>query len=161
MKVDDRLRLRFESYVVAEPACGCWLWLGGLDGSGYGKFSVTSEGRRKLWGAHRVSWILAGGSITKDRPCILHRCDNRACVNPDHLYAGTILENNYDRALRNRNGVGPLPHGVRRSTCGRRYRASIHLGGDETYLGYCNSVEEAANRVEKAKKEFFRSLGWR
>lgn len=82
----------------------CWLWTGRLF-QGYGIIT-----RKKLFGketvAHRISWILSRGSIPSDL-CVLHNCpggDNRACVNPEHLWLGTRGDNNRDREAKGRGG---------------------------------------------------------
>src|SRR6185369_231459 len=75
----------------------CWDWTGSLRGGGYGQIKVGP----KLWDAHRYSWTLHFGEIPNGM-WVLHKCDNRKCVNPEHLYLGTALDNNRDTAIRER-----------------------------------------------------------
>jgi hypothetical protein len=93
---------RFEQYVripVADDAC--WEWTASRDKKGYGCFSVGD-----FWAkAHRVSYELYVGPITFGM-YVLHRCDNPACVNPDHLLAGTAKQNTHDMWAKNRAKVG-------------------------------------------------------
>jgi hypothetical protein len=77
---------------------GCWLYNGCKTRFGYGKFAITGG-----WVlAHRISWLLSFGNIPEDS-CVLHRCDNPGCVNPDHLFLGTQLDNIYDMVFKGRN----------------------------------------------------------
>jgi hypothetical protein len=78
----------------------CWIWLAGTKGGGYGSFNV---GSRKSERAHRVAWTIFNGPIPSDK-CVLHKCDNRRCVKPQHLFLGTIGENNHDRHAKGRDG---------------------------------------------------------
>jgi hypothetical protein len=66
----------------------CWLWTARVDRCGYGAFSLS---RRTIVRAHRFSWELERGPVPA-RACLLHRCEQRRCVNPDHLYIGSAHE---------------------------------------------------------------------
>lgn len=77
----------------------CWLWTGAKTGAGYGALKVAG----KMRGAHVVSFELHGGTVSPGL-CVLHRCDVRACVRPEHLFLGSKGDNNRDRASKGRNG---------------------------------------------------------
>jgi hypothetical protein len=84
---------------VQVTGAGCWLWQGARSASGYGNFKP----RRGLRvSAHRIAWELVHGAIP-DGLCVLHRCDVKPCVNPAHLWLGTIADNNADRAAKGRS----------------------------------------------------------
>lgn len=82
---------------IASNSSGCWEWTASRTPQGYGKFKSFGE---QL--AHRVSFILHISPLTKDI-CVLHKCDNPSCVNPDHLFLGDRDLNNKDRAAKGRS----------------------------------------------------------
>ncbi len=81
---------------------GCWEWRGYRNPKGYG---FTRPGGRGVKGvlAHRLSWELHRGEIPEGMQ-VLHRCDNPPCVNPEHLFLGTNLDNIRDRVAKGRPG---------------------------------------------------------
>ena len=93
---------RFWIKVDKSIASGCWEWQSAIRGNGYGAFftHLIEEGR-KCHGAHRYSWMLANGPIP-DGLWVLHKCDNRICVNPDHLFLGDRTDNMRDCAQKGR-----------------------------------------------------------
>jgi hypothetical protein len=85
---------RFLSKVTPEPNTGCWLWTGALAGGGYGYLGRGGQGAGNVQ-AHRASWEIHNGPIP-DGLWVLHRCDNRQCVSPAHLFLGTQSDNMRD-----------------------------------------------------------------
>ncbi len=92
------IRARFERSYRVDPS-GCWLWTKGLNKDGYGKFTLFY----KTMTAHRLSWLLHFGSLPNLHPhlahgtCVCHTCDRPACVNPAHLWLGSMGDNAKDR----------------------------------------------------------------
>lgn len=80
----------------------CWLWTGTRTNTGYGQFVVPHNRRFQ---AHRYAWHLANGPIPAGM-FICHHCDNPPCVNPAHLWPGTVADNNRDRSAKGRSAVG-------------------------------------------------------
>jgi hypothetical protein len=91
----------FWSYVNKDGPKGCWLYTGTLSFEGYGYVNTGMGVRRKQWQAHRFAWTLLRGEIPKGL-CVLHTCDVRNCVNPEHLYVGTRMDNKRDQIARRR-----------------------------------------------------------
>jgi hypothetical protein len=99
--LDEQFLQRFWSKVEISDADSCWVWKGAISSSGYGSISIN----RKVYSAHRISYLLRyGGPI--DGKLVLHTCDNPFCVNLNHLYLGTYLDNVRDMRNRGRQAVG-------------------------------------------------------
>ena len=79
---------------------GCWEWNGALRADGYGILKVNG----KCLGAHRYAYELYKGKIPIGLN-VLHACDNRKCINPEHLFVGTQLENLLDCIKKDRRKI--------------------------------------------------------
>lgn len=87
---DSRLPSRFWDRVIPEPNTGCWYYIGGTRGHGYGSFYCSIA--EKSVAAHRASWEAANGPVIQGK-FLDHLCRVRICVNPSHLEVVTNREN--------------------------------------------------------------------
>jgi hypothetical protein len=89
----NTFKLRWFDKIFITPKC--WFWLGAKSTAGYGSFLL----RGKWHLTHRFMYEQKYGDIPKGL-CACHKCDTPWCVNPDHIFIGTIGDNNRDRFLK-------------------------------------------------------------
>lgn len=114
---------------------GCWEWTAACYPNGYGHFMRV---KHKVVLAHRMAYELANGSIPEGL-LVLHRCDNRRCVRPDHLWVGTQSDNMRDMHTKGRCGRRP----------GRPAQDVCSRGHDDWYVipkggRHCRTCRKAA-----------------
>ncbi len=101
------LEERLWSRVTKTSDGSCWLWNGYRTPLGYGQISVFVDGAQKLTYTHRAAWEVSKGPVAAGL-CVLHKCDNPRCCNPDHLFLGSKKDNSNDMASKGRSAFHRL-----------------------------------------------------
>lgn len=102
--ITDDIIERFWSKVDIKSNDDCWIWTAGRFPSGYGAFKALG----KQWRATRFSWSLNNKTIIDSDLVVCHTCDNPPCVNPNHLFAATHKDNQYDSIFKGRHSSAKL-----------------------------------------------------
>lgn len=134
------IEVRFWKYV--EKTEGCWNWTGRVHTSGYGDVCHLARHFR----SHRMSFFLTHGRWPSPNLCVLHKCDNRLCVNPAHLYEGTKKQNSRDALERGRHWPAKVAH------CARGHVFDVentrHYNG-QRYCRACERLRTARRRLRR------------
>jgi len=134
------LTKRFWSYVDKKGPNECWEWLGSESLNGYGQFWF----RYKIYYAHRISWAIANKTWPiAAYKMICHKCDNKICVNPNHLYLGNAETNQQDASVL-------TPEDVREIRC-------FHKSGGYTY----RALSKLFNVNERTISRIVNKITWK
>ena len=106
MDADARAKRFADRFWNATDRTGeCWLWMKGCRSNGYG---LTWHNGKPV-SVHRIAWVLTYGPIPEGM-FVCHTCDVRHCINPEHLFLGTHLDNMADRSIKGRTARYNKPH---------------------------------------------------
>lgn len=100
---DQELYDKIVAKIQPDPFTGCWIWQGYRGSFGYGMLQIGTkpDGRSVNRNAHRAIWIALYGPLDR-KQFVCHKCDNPPCCNPEHMFVGTLTENNRDMATKGR-----------------------------------------------------------
>ena len=109
----ETVEQRFNKKYVINEVTDCWDWTAALNNIGYGMFRWASN---KMRTAHRASYELHNGPIPEGL-VVCHTCDNPKCVNPKHLWTGTLKDNAQDMVAKGRNSRAMVGYKHKLGTC--------------------------------------------
>lgn len=122
---------RVERSSIPIPESGCLIWLDGTNNRGYGQLGWHG----KRYGAHRFIWMAYFGEIPKGY-FVCHKCDERSCVNINHLFLGTPKDNTSDMVAKNRAAIGEKHAGAKLTEDAvRAIRKEYASGESQSALG--------------------------
>lgn len=116
----------------------CWCWTGSKSSTGYG--NISTKKNKSPINAHRLSYTINKGKIP-DGMVVMHTCDNKLCVNPNHLVIGTKKDNSNDMMAKNR-GIGQFKKGNVSHNLGyRKYKYYVNnRPASEIKCDYCGKI---------------------
>jgi len=151
-------RIKYNSKINEKT--DCWEWQTGKSSDGYGQFWYKNENER----SHRASYREFVGKIPKGL-CVCHTCDNRVCVNPDHLFLGTNRDNMDDKVAKGRQTRGEK---AGRSKLTRKDVVKIKLSfkkfklfTKESFSSQCNKIAKKFNVSGKLIRNIYKNKVWK
>ncbi len=127
----------------------CWLWTAKMSPSGYG---YTSLGKKNIR-AHRASFEMAYGKIP-DGLLVCHKCDNPACVRPDHLFLGTSADNSADMVAKGRVSKGQKHSKVMKTTTNRGENCHLSKLAEKDVLDIRARCKPGQRNMTEVAKEY-------
>lgn len=153
MRMDCKTLARFEAKVSRQPNGGCWLWTGATTRRGYG----CIKSGEKIRAAHRVAYEQWVGEIGEGL-LLMHSCDDRRCVNPDHLTPGTQLQNMHDMWSKGRGAKGEKNGNSKLTSFGVRYVFDMIAAG-KNYAQIARHLDVSKTTISRIARREIRRAG--
>lgn len=129
---------RLVKYRRIDPVSGCWLWTGNRHQYGYGLI----EYQYRMFRVHRIAMWRWRGFDLDSKLYVCHRCDVRACFNPDHLFIGTASDNMWDKVAKGRHPRNARGKPRITPETVRAIRADLATGMTQTAIGAKHGVDQ-------------------
>lgn len=145
----DKILNRF--WIKVHKTDLCWYWRGATTRTTHGRFKIAG----KMFGPHRISYVIHKGPIPKGM-MICHKCDNGACVNPEHLFLGTAIDNMQDCKAKKRSKKFKIENpnkynGVRYDKSRQGWISYVYLNRKLIDIGRHISEIDAARNHDRIK----------
>ncbi len=143
---EKRCKIKLIRSCHIDPTTGCWEWKKSTCG-GYGMVTY----KRRQIKAHRASWIIYKGKIP-EKMWVLHKCDNRKCINPDHLFLGLPIDNTRDMIKKKRDnfqGTAGIKNRLAKFTEEEIFQIRLEKKKGNTY-------EKLAKKYDTTKNTIYR-----
>lgn len=141
---------------ISDDPKNCWEWAGSKTRYGYGEMKI---GKKAHYRVHRFCWELHHGPIPKGM-FICHHCDNPSCVNPEHLFLGTPLDNVQDKMRKGRHRIASFP----RPSGESHYKATLTWEQvreiRSLYTSSQNTLTELATMFDISIQSIFGIVNW-
>ena len=151
MQLSSKQKERYWSRVDKNTSTECWHWTGTKDNRNYGVFYVNP----KIVKAHRLALILDGTDVPSSK-CVMHKCDNPQCVNPNHLSVGTLADNNQDKQNKMRHVYGEGNH-----TCKLSEQDVKNIRNTPRERGYLVKLSEKYNVSKPTIEAIVYNKSWK
>lgn len=150
---------RFWEKVDVRGEDECWVWTASKDPDGYGWFSFTCvDGNKDTISAHRYSLMMKLDDFGLSTSILTrHTCDNRACVNPNHLTSGSAKDNSADMIERNRQSCGEKHHSAKMTEAQARDCIETYQADKQSGRLY-GSLERLAKKHHLSKQVIYRCV---
>jgi hypothetical protein len=156
MKPDNKDFVRFHNNYKIMPS-GCWEWQRCLNDTGYGRFGF----KHQTIASHRFSATYLAGLTLNTGDCVCHRCDNPACVNPDHLFVGSHSDNMRDMTAKGRNRYPNnkgMNHGASKLTDIQVKDIRLRVEHDRNYVGPKSGIQKRLSIEYSVSEDYVRRI---